>query len=620
MSYSHAQWCHILDKFGYAESSADGTTLHCNNVHTAPAPAPPAAKLVDIFTGNYHAVKSTKMRKNNNINTNQGVPRNYAEALLTPHFRQWIAAKDSELNSFKKMHTYRTPDIPISEIPEHLIIPSTIQLDIKYNPDGTFNKFKFRLCAKGDVFKKKMAMHAELFSKVYGADSYAGTAKAESIRIILAIAAEKNLELESWDVATAFLHPLLKAGEIIYMRRPHGLTDADMPAIVQLEKCIYGLPQASAYFREHSDAALKSIGLKATKSDSCVYTFNWKGEYLILCAHVDDFGIAASSQSIIEYVRSELSKTYNLTVTPDMTYYLGIHVTRDRPNKKIFLSQPAYIADMMETYNVASIIQSSTAVPLTPMTLDLSYNHSKQLADEPTLPDNQLYMQKIGSLLYLAMHTRPDILFAVTSLSRYCQSPTATHMVAVDRILMYVHATQHLGLTLFSGEGVVLYATVDASYATHKDLKSHTGCTLHIGRVSASIMTYTKKQSITADSSTVAEYIAAHQAAKQIMWARNLLQELGFPQKQPTTLFEDNKSTIRLILSNEGSSGKSKHIDLRYRMINEQVKLKRINMEYLCSEDMISDMLTKTTGPAVFLHLRSKILGSSHEDGEKMGQ
>jgi len=134
-------------------------------------------------------------------------------------------------------------------------------------------------------------------------------------------------------------------------------------------------------------------------------------------------------------------------------------------------------------------------------------------------------------------------------------------MTAIDRVFHYVRNTKELGLTLHSGEGVVLYATVDASYACHKDLKSHTGCTLHIGRESASIMTLTKKQSITADSSTVSEYIAAHLAAKQIMWARNFLEELGFLQKGPTTLFEDNKSTISLI-ENDGNGSKTKHIDL----------------------------------------------------------
>jgi hypothetical protein len=255
---------------------------------------------------------------------------------------------------------------------------------------------------------------------------------------------------------------------------------------------------------------------------------------------------------------------------------------------------------------------------VTPIVIDLMYKSlsaTDTITGDFLLSENNklLYMKMIGSLLYLAIHTRPDILFAVTTLSRYCQNPCKNHLTAVFRVMDYIACTQHLGLTLCSGEGIVLYATVDASYACHKDLKSHTGCTLHIGRVSASIMTLTKKQTITADSSTVAEYIAAHLAAKQIMWARNFLSELGFPQNSPTVLFEDNMSTIHLI-NNPGNGNKTKHIELRYQFIREQVKNKCIVIKHLPTEDMTSDMLTKVTGPSVFLHLRPKLMGVAVEN------
>ena len=88
---------------------------------------------------------------------------------------------------------------------------------------------------------------------------------------------------------------------------------------------------------------------------------------------------------------------------------------------------------------------------------------------------------------------------------------------------------------------------MDASYATHADSKSHTGFTLHIGKDSGSIMATSKKQKIIADSSTIAEFIATHIVAKEIHWCRRLLTSLGYPQKDPTILYEDNKSTISMI-------------------------------------------------------------------------
>ena len=209
----------------------------------------------------------------------------------------------------------------------------------------------------------------------------------------------------------------------------------------------------------------------------------------------------------------------------------------------------------------------------------------------------------------MAVQTRPDILYAVNTLSRKSKSANIEDLEAINRVLFYIVGTQNLGLLFHSGEGIRLYSTVDASYASHHDLKSHSGCTLHIGKNSASFLTLTKKQTVLADSSTVAEYIATHLAAKQIMWTRNFLFELGFEQEAATILFEDNMSTIAIIGKN-GNGNKTKHIQLRFNFIREQVKDKTISMKYLPTTDMISDILTKPLGPTAFLYLRSKILGS----------
>ena len=126
----------------------------------------------------------------------------------------------------------------------------------------------------------------------------------------------------------------------------------------------------------------------------------------------------------------------------------------------------------------------------------------------------------------------------------------------MDRALQYITDIPDLGFTLSSTEWVILNATVDASYANHIDRKSHSGCTLHIGRTSGAFLSRSKKQTITADSSTVAELIAAHLAAKEIMWARSILAEMGYPQINPTILFEDNMSTIHII-NNDCNSQKT---------------------------------------------------------------
>jgi len=552
------------------------------------------------------------------------VPKSYGKALRTAEHAYWRAALKSELQSLYARNTFKHTDVPldITQLPKNQLVHAKIVLDIKINPDGSFQKYKIRIVARGDEITRRNSGDPNL-ARAMSDDNYAGCVKSESVRILLAVAAEMDLEIESWDVKTAFLYPDLDPNDVLYLVRPHGLTDADMPPVLQLQKCIYGLPQAAAYFREHSDSALKSIGMVPTISDPQVYTMTRDGKTVRVAAHVDDFGVVSECAKLKQYVFTELSKIYELSATENMSYFTGNYIQRDRANKTITISQPHYAREILSKFDIPLDDGTSTHIyPPTPMVIDLSYTngHRTTAEEDPVIlsgSDCQKYMSKIGSLLYLAIQTRPDILYAVAALSRYCKAPTAEYMEAVDRILWYLAGTADLGLTLHSGEGIVLYATVDASYACHKDLKSHTGCTLHIGRNSASIMTMTKKQSITADSSTVAEYIATHLASKQILWARNFLQEIGFPQTTPTVLMEDNKSTISLI-KNKGYGFKTKHIELRYNIIRELVQRQFIVMEYLPTEEMISDMLTKALGPSLFIHLRAKLLGmisrrSSHE-------
>ena len=130
----------------------------------------------------------------------------------------------------------------------------------------------------------------------------------------LAIAAIEDFEMEAVDVKTAFLYPSLKEGEIIYMRRPAGLNDQDMDALVQLDKCIYGMGSASAYFYEPSDLTLKSFGCVPITEDDCVYVLELNGKLPDILKHVDDFGIMSKHQELIDFIKQKLSETYIITI------------------------------------------------------------------------------------------------------------------------------------------------------------------------------------------------------------------------------------------------------------------------------------------------------------------
>ena len=544
-------------------------------------------------------LKVQKVLSDSLLNPSFKIPNTMSQARATPEKGMWETALKTELDSFVKNGVWELPDIPLKMIPKEVIIDSRLVFDIPKNADGSIKKFKIRLCGREDRWKDQ-----------WGTQRYAGVVKSESVRMILAIAAEMDLELECVDIKTAFLYGDLKS-EVIYMRRPPGLTDEDMPAIVMLKKCIYGLPQASNRFREHSDKTLREGGFVPLISDPCVYIKKDPGGFVIAMVHVDDIGFAGTSTALIEKAKQALRETYDISVTQNMHQYLGLQIIRDRPNRTISIHQEGFVSAMCERF-WNYMTQDEGFSPPTPMlSEDHMYGYPAEVnpyLNAPAVDCVRDYQAMVGCLRYLADHTRPDILWAVSYCSRRASAPTRMDVKKAAYVINHVKATSHLGLKFHSGEGVVLYATVDASYASHADRKSHTGFTMHIGKSSGSVITLCKKQSIITDSSTYAELVGTHTAAKEIVWARNFLSELGFPQEKPTVLFEDNLSTIAVI-HQSGNTNRTKHIDLRYNHIREMVAKGYINVVHLSTTEMTADILTKPLSKTPFCYLRRKILG-----------
>ena len=527
---------------------------------------------------------------------NQRMPRTHAQAMLRPDAERWQEAERNEFNSFREndlLHVL-SHDFDISTIPKHLIYDLTVLYDIKTTPQGTIDKYKVRAALRGDKYVNENA-----------APLYAATANTDSVFLLLAIAAEQDMEMESSDIKTAFLIPPID--EEIYIRRPPGFTDQHMPKFSRLNKCMYGHPKASQYFRDNSDETLRSIGFVPLLSDDCVYRKDSAQGTIYVSVHVDDFGyFATKGSTLIKDTKQALSLKYNLKDYPNMESYLGMQITRDRDKRAIFISQPGYVTDMLEKYSV-----DSSFAPSIPLPVDYLLDVTKIKPSDalPLAKSEQLsYMSKVGSINYLATRTRPDILYASSCLSRVLQDPRIYHMKMVDQLLSFIAATRNLGLTLHSGEGIVPIVKVDCSFASHPDCKSHTGVTVSLGHHGASIMTISKKHTITADSSTVSEYIGCHTAAKAILWVRTFFKELGFPLSEPTVLYEDNKSTIALI-NKHCSGNRTRHVDIKYHMINELVRNKVILMQYLATTSMTADMLTKNLPPHLFTPFQRQILG-----------
>lgn len=260
-----------------------------------------------------------------------GEPQSYQEAITSPQAALWKRAMDEEMESLQKNNTWSV--VPRQEGRKPL--ENRWVYKIKRKPDGSDEKFKARLVAKGYTQKKGVDYH-ETFSPVV---------KFDSIRIILALAASKNLFLQQFDIKTAFLNG--KLSETIYMQQPEGYKNGTN-RICKLERSLYGLKQASRCWHERFTAFLKKFNLKATKSDPCVFTTSQPDGALILAIYIGDGLVAASDRETAEALLTQLNRKFEVT-KGDLSLFLGFQIER-RPDGSIFLHQTGYARKVLERF------------------------------------------------------------------------------------------------------------------------------------------------------------------------------------------------------------------------------------------------------------------------------
>ncbi|CAG7720799.1 unnamed protein product, partial [Allacma fusca] len=197
----------------------------------------------------------------------------------------------------------------------------------------------------------------------------------------------------------------------------------------------------------------------------------------------------------------------------------------------------------------------------------------------------------IGSLIFLAKCSRPDISFAVSKLAQFMSCFNESHWIAAKGVLRYLKGTSNMGITYHSTGNMRLTAYTDSDYAGDKvTRRSTSGMVI---KLNDSIISWSsQKQPCVSLSSTEAEYIAIASAAREIVWLRSFLHELGHPQTQPTKIRVDNQSAIRLVKNPEMHT-RTKHIDVRFHYIRDLANQGDIEVTYVPTAIQLADSLTK---------------------------
>ena len=205
----------------------------------------------------------------------------------------------------------------------------------------------------------------------------------------------------------------------------------------------------------------------------------------------------------------------------------------------------------------------------------------------------------------MAKRTRPDVLLPIQFLATRVTAPTDQDLRKLMRVLKYLNATVDLGIKLTSGAEPQLRAYIDASYGVHGDGKSHSGMTVTLG--GGPIYVKSTKQKIVTKSSTESELVALSDGASVVIWGRDFLLAQG-EKLGPAVIYQDNMSTMALVDKGASGSERTKHIKIRYFWVKDRVQSGEIKVEYMPTEEMVADILTKPLQGSKFVTLRNMLL------------
>jgi hypothetical protein len=491
----------------------------------------------------------------------------YAEAMAGPHKTQWLDAMNDEIKAMAENNVWELVDPPNGA----RLIQTRWVLRIKRKPDRSIDRFRARLVAKG--YSQRAGYDYE--------DTFSPVARFDTVRLLMALATLHKLSVQQLDIKTAFLHGELK--ETIYMAQPIGFDDQSGRACL-LNRSLYGLKQSPRCWNEKLTNYLAETGWTETNADPCLFTHQDPVMYLVI--YVDDGLVFYSNDKDIADFSEQMKTRFESTFGP-ATCYLGIEITK-LDDDQTQLTQSAYAKRVVERFNMADANGMTTPY----VNEDRDEDSAPVAADTP-------YREAVGSLLYLAGCTRPDISFAVSRASRHLADPTEQDWTAVKRILKYVLATYDYGpvysKSVDSADKLRVYSDADFGGCSETRRSTSGVIALFAG---APVIWTSKRQISVSLSTTEAEFIAASEAAKEAVWAMGLLSELSINIETPT-LCIDNKSTLALI-DNPMFHQRTKHIDVRYKFIREHCQGQRIKTVHVPAVEQHADMLTKgLAGPAV---------------------
>ena len=294
------------------------------------------------------------------------------------------------------------------------------------------------------------------------------------------------------------------------------------------------------------------------------------------------------------------------TVTTGLEHmYLGMNIKFNPVDGTFTISMRDYIQEAIDAYEGPIIENKPTPAGHGFFEIDV-------LSPLVTQAQQEMFQHIVARLLYVAQRCRLDIQLAIGFLCTRVSKTTSQDLRKLKQVLQYLRGTIDDTLTLGANNPMKMETWVDASYAVHHDMKSHTGGVITLG--TGAIMSKSSKQKLNTKSSTEAELVGASDYTPNAIWAAKFLDAQGYTLTA-NVLHQDNQSAIRLKRNGRRScSKKSRHIDIRYFYLKDLIQRGELEVQYCATENMVADFFTKPLQGNLFNKLKAVIMGkATHE-------
>ena len=486
---------------------------------------------------------------------------------------EWAKAREVERAKLRQYEVYTI--VPREQTEGHRVVDTKWVYDVKRDNQGNLLRRRARKVGRG--FTQEFGVNYE--------ETFSQMSRSETWRILLVLAVQNNWAIRQWDVKAAYLQAPLTHEVYVQDINEKGETE-----YWQLNKALYGLKQAGYEWYKTIKGIMIKVGLRQSIGDpGCFY--NQEG--LIISTHVDDMMAVAPTKQHLDDIEIAIEHHVELDKLGTPKKLLGMELTWDK-HKSVKLTQKTSIGNLEKEYDLPASNIPTRSLPLNPTLFEPLKEHEEELAPSQL----KKYQSLVGSLLYINRCTRPEISIQVNLLGRRTSQASQNNLQAAMHVLRYLASSKEKGIIIkrvpggiktFQEKGVIK-AYADASYGGEQ-AKSQSGNLVTLnGQI---IMWSSRRQDITAQSITEAEYIACSEATKDIRWLQQLMEEFPFQiQTKPAYLYSDNEAAVKLTKT-QTFHKRTRHIDHRYHYIRELTEQGMIQLQGITGKDNPSDILTK---------------------------